>query len=285
MRAKNFLQSATQLSYENYTAWRALGFVFTNIDQEEAAIAAWQSSNPNMAIELVDWGLLDFNNQKPAQAKIWFERAARVDPTFGDPWFHLGQIYESEGRWIQAAESYKNGLQRSSNLYKVGHSNLLFQLGQLQFDLHESGAAASALDLYNLALDQDDFSNEWSRAQTYYRRGEALSLLERKEEAAASFSIVIEQRPDDYWAYTRLGALVWELEKDFPKTEALLSKALLIDPQNKFAYRNLGQVYQDRQQYVAALEMYQQVLHIDPQDIIAPRKIEEISAAISALEQ
>lgn len=278
------LFKALQNYNANKSASRALGFIYAVNGQEDRAVEMWQPGGSTLALELIDWGQRTVQQQQPQEAILWYERAARVDPQLGDPWFFLGQIYENEGNWSAASSAYQKGLESGKHFIRSGRSSLLLQLGQVEYEMQGPGQAQKVLEMYDLALKYDDFSNNWSRTQSQYRRGEMLSLLGRKEEAAASFAQVIEERPDDYWAYTKLGALTWELDQDASKAEAILLKALSIEDQNKFTYLNLGQLYLETQRFSEALEMYQKVLIIDPEDPAAREKVREIHEIVGQKE-
>lgn len=107
----------------------------------------------------------------------------------------------------------------------------------------------------------------------------ALEVLEKYEEAIASFDKTIELNPDSYKAWNSKGYLLVQLERD---EEALASfdKALEINSTYAPAYYNKALFYALQGQLKLTLENLQKAIDINPrykQDALAEPDFAEIA--------
>lgn len=261
------LQKATAYHHDQPSAWRALGYVALRAGDQEAAVRAWRNS-PAVVGELIEKGqAAQLTNDQDA-ALTWFSLATRVAPESADGWFFLGLAQEAQGEWSLAIESYTAAVGRPDRA-RVGDSDPYFRLARARWQVEGVVAQEAILADLQQALEADDFLGGWARAQTHYVRGLVLKEIGQTREAAAEFDQVINHLPDDYWARVQLGLLAWEVDQDVLAAEAWLQAAAEIAPNNKWAYRYLGQIYaaNDRPEQAAAI--YEQVLALDPNDAVA----------------
>jgi len=275
IRAETLLRQSTTYASENRYAWRGLGFALAAQGREDEAITAWQAAG-EMAKEFIELGTRARKAKRYQEALDWYEKAALVEPELRAPWYHIGLTYEQMDEWEEAAEAYREGLQRPE-MSGIQPSDIYFRLGWILERKLPGQDAQMVLALYDQALKLDTFSSVWMQVQTHYARGEVLQKLGRKREAMKEYGWVIARRPSDYWAHVHLGSLTWELDHDADGAETLFVRAIDIDNRNKWAYRGLGLVYQETGRRNEALEVYRQVLVLDPTDVVANEQLTKIT--------
>ncbi|MFZ2988459.1 tetratricopeptide repeat protein, partial [Ideonella sp.] len=79
-------------------------------------------------------------------------------------------------------------------------------------------------------------------AQMRFRRGVALSMLDRKPEALQVFQKLVEDHPDMPSPYNNM-AVIHGSMGDYDKAREALDKAIRTNPAYATAYQNLGDVY------------------------------------------
>lgn len=277
-QAELLLRKSTIYAPENQYAWRGLGFALARQGREDEAVAAWQSV-AGMAEEFIKWGEQARVVGRHQEALMWYSRAAKVEPRLRDPWYYKGQTYEQLENWERAVEVYRKGLQRPA-MIQVGLSDFYFRLGYIWAHKSSQPDWQTALALYDKALKLEAFSDEWSRIQVHYARGEVLRKLDRKRAAMKEYESFIAHRSSGHWAYwahVRLGSLTWELDRDADRAEYFFLQALDIEDSNKWAYRGLGLLYRETGHWAKAIEMYRQVLELDPNDSVAHAQLTNIT--------
>lgn len=100
-------------------------------------------------------------------------------------------------------------------------------------------------------------------AEAYFKRGNILSELERKEEALSSYRNAIEVNPNDNKAYCNKGVVLFDLGR---KEEALAcyNKAIEINPNEDKPYCNKGIILFLLGQSEEALSCYDKAIEINP---------------------
>jgi tetratricopeptide (TPR) repeat protein len=261
------LEKATTYNPQNDSAWRALGYTSFLMGDEATAVGNWQNA-PSMVGEIIGKGQAARLEDNHKAALFWFDLATQIAPELADGWYFLGLEQESQGDWVQAVESYQTAVSRV-NGERVGRSDPYFRRGRARWQVEGGEAKEEVLADLQQALETDDFTGEWARIQTHYLRGVVLKQAGQGGEAAAEFSWVVENDPDDYWAHVQLGLLAWELDDDVVAAEAWLLKANDLAENNKWAYRYLGQLYEELGRNDEAETMFRKVLAFDPDDPIA----------------
>ena len=126
-----------------------------------------------------------------------------------------------------------------------------------------SAAAArdfeGAVRLYDRAMAADP-----TRAETYYKRGNALKDLRRFDAALASYDEAIARKPDYAYAYCNRGFVQHRLGL---LTEALASydQAIALQPADALVHYNRALLLQDGLRWQEALASYDHAVAIDPQ--------------------
>ena len=118
-----------------------------------------------------------------------------------------------------------------------------------------------AIDCFTLAVHhRPDF------AEARFQLGVAQFHLERFDDAIASFRKVIELTPDHADAHCNLGYALYKHLERLDEAEAHLRRALDLDPGKIETGTNLAMVLDHRGETDAALELYDQILAVKPDD-------------------
>jgi len=108
-----------------------------------------------------------------------------------------------------------------------------------------------------------------------FRRGVALSMLDRKAEALQVFQKLVEDHPEMPAPYNNL-AVLYGSQGDYDKARAALVAAIRTNPQYATAYQNLGDVYAQ-----LASQAYSKALQLDKSDTTVPPKLVLLRELIS----
>jgi tetratricopeptide (TPR) repeat protein len=103
-------------------------------------------------------------------------------------------------------------------------------------------------------------------AEARFQLGVAQIHLERFDDAIASFRKVIELRPDYADAHSNLGYVLYKHLELLDEAEAHLRRALELEPGKIEAQTNLAMVLDHRGETDRALELYDRVLRVSPDD-------------------
>jgi tetratricopeptide (TPR) repeat protein len=272
--AERLLNRAVTLSSHNNSAWRTLGFILAIKGQERAARVAWQSAN-GMTEEFIQRGEKARHSGRYDEALVWYERGQAVDPSLGDWHYYKGLAYEGMGQWEEALAVFQSAL--SLPVGEIGKSDIYYQIGWLQSRRIRPLDFEAALRAFDRAITQNQFSNDMFVISSHYERGETLRRLGLYREAWQEYEWVIGRRPEHYGALVNLGLLYWQIEQDAGQAEVKLAKAISLRPNIKWAYLGLAGVYQESGREFEAMNMYKQVLILDPQDSVAHQQINRLS--------
>ncbi|HSI59299.1 MAG TPA: tetratricopeptide repeat protein [Ideonella sp.] len=128
--------------------------------------------------------------------------------------------------------------------------------------LIRDGQHAQALKLIDDALAKNP-----KDPQMRFRRGVALSMLDRKTEALAVFQKLVEDQPDMPAPYNNM-AVIYGAQGEYEKARSALERAIRTNPAYATAYQNLGDVYAQ-----LASQAYSKALQLDKSDPSVPPKL------------
>ena len=103
--------------------------------------------------------------------------------------------------------------------------------------------------------------------QMRFRRGVALSMLDRKPEALAVFQKLVDDHPDMPAPYNNI-AVIYGAQGDYEKARQALERAIRTNPAYATAYQNLGDVYAQ-----LASQAYTKALQLDKADASVQPKL------------
>ena len=280
----------------------ALGNNLFRNGQQRSAINCYRQAikqQPNLTAAYLAWGELLVASAANDQAISCYLEGLKQQP---DPelYFRLGNLYQQQQQWSQAALCYQKTAQLETN-----HAAAYHELGEV-FSHQEEWLQAIAA--YRQAIKcKPDFS--WS----YNNLGYALIQLERWDEAIPVYEQAIKLNPSFPWSYYNLAEAAgklqqWDLaieryqqatklQSDLPQVQQKLGdalyrrsqvdrqralehfllaikqdpnsleayhQALAIDKHNISLYLKLGDILQQSGQSEQALVVYQMALQIQP---------------------
>jgi tetratricopeptide (TPR) repeat protein len=254
--------------------WRALGHVYALQNNESEAISAWKKAQNkiNIVEEMYHWASVSEQQGDAQGAWQWYERAIALASQTADTWYFAAQFLEEEGDVERATSYYHNGL-NTGRFHEVGVSDIALRLGRLAFTAQ---AWADSDHWLNLALAASDFRLADRAWEAHYIRGESWRLRGDLATAVPDYQWVVDHHPNHYWAHIRLAQVRWLEEANPGEAEALLLRALDINPDQKWAYKILGDLYLDQQRPQAAGEMYRLALARDPDDKIIQHALQKL---------
>jgi tetratricopeptide (TPR) repeat protein len=200
--------------------------------------------------------------------------SVKIEPDNGDHWYRLAQVSHQSGRNDEAIERYLIAL-NSPTRVDIGRSTILMRLAEI-------AKRAEPLDwtevrlLYDRALDQGEFTEEREEFQARMGRAEASDNLRHFNAALEDYRWVADHQPRNYWANLHTGRLIWQIEQDGTLAERHLRQAIERDPSEKWGYRVLAQVLAQTGQEERAIELYQTILTLDPNDAAAQERLQQL---------
>lgn len=128
--------------------------------------------------------------------------------------------------------------------------------------LIKDGQHAQALKLIDESLAKNP-----KDAQMRFRRGVALSMLDRKAEALGVFQKLVEDHPEMPAPYNNM-AVIYGAQGEYDKARGALERAIRTNPAYATAYQNLGDVYAQ-----LASQAYSKALQLDKSDTSVTPKL------------
>lgn len=268
------LSDAAALDPQDSATWRALGLVYATAGNQDAAISAWRNAG-GMTDELRAWGTVSLWGGDYAASAVWFQRALALEPDNGEAWAGLGRAQAQQGKTEEALLALQQAVVAEPPPHAL--SDLYLQIGRLQMLDPDGLNREAALAAFDAAIAADDFSLGTRKVDAYYQRGATQWQLGEGAAALADFRWVLD-RGEHYGALVGAGVLTWQLEGDEATALALLKSAVALDPDAKWAYRGLGQVYEGTGNDAQAIAAFRQVLVRDPEDTLARERLEALAA-------
>ena len=273
--ADTLLCQALSLDAGNRGAHRGLGWVLAAQGKVAEAAAEWRAGGFT-AQEFIDAGEQARKAGRFQEALEWYERAANVEPGWGDPWHCMGQVYWRTQDWKRALDAYEEAVE-SDTLTNIGRSSLYYRIGVIYQSKVEPRQTDAALTAYGAAIETDGFSGTEEAADCHYRRGEILSWMGGDpDEYIREYKRAIELDPRHVSAHILLGAAYYVRYRDVGMAEAEIRRAMELSPHNKWTYYHLGDVYRHEGRAEDAAVMYRWALDIDPEFALARKRLRAV---------
>jgi Flp pilus assembly protein TadD len=93
-----------------------------------------------------------------------------------------------------------------------------------------------------------------------------LFKMQRYDEAAAKYQMIIDKYPESLYAWSNLG-VVRSQEGKLEEARKALQQAVKLSPNDAFSYRNLGIVYYQLNQNDAAIDALERSIALDPNNV------------------
>lgn len=265
-----FLASVNQAPSAIDRGWRGFGFSQLAQGETDQAVSAWREIE-DFDRELALWGRQAERRRVWQEAAKYYALARGLNPADSLHSYNEARMHELLDSWATAETLYRQAIEtaepdaRLLSEYFSGAARMTrrsdnAQIGQVLF-------------LYDQAVQADQFADQLSQARTLYERSQILRELGRQNEAREDLSKVISLQPNNYWAHVDLGRLEWESDRRGEVAETLLLKAIELNPEEKWAYRHLAEVYNATGDAEGADRMLREVYRLDPNDEAALRHL------------
>ena len=189
--------------------------------------------------ELIECAMGQAGQGNMGEAVTFFSQAAKLRPELFRPQFNLGQIYESQGKYKEAAEAYKRALTLKFDEALGDEPEQLlsayFNLGNVYALTNEHAQSVAMFQEVIRRLPQPIHT-------PHYNLGLSQAALNNHQEAINSFTEAIKIKPDYWEAHYNMGVAYSKLE-NYPKAIEAFRKTLELKPGHAQAQYNLGLAY------------------------------------------
>lgn len=176
--------------------------------------------------------------QNPPNTKEAIEfltQAGALKPDLFLPQYMLGQIYESLGKYKEAAAAYKLATTlKADELNNESVMSAFYNLGNVYAMMNDHPQA--------IATYQQVISKLPDVHTPHYNVGLSLATLGKHKEAIGAFKEATKIKPDYWEAHYNMGVAHSKLE-EYPQAIEAFKKTLEHNPDNAQAHYNLGVVY------------------------------------------
>lgn len=216
--------------------------------------------------------------------------ALALDPENNLIQFYKGILFEQEGFHDDAYHVYQN-VQKDSDVYaaaQIRTSGILQSLGKLddaievakhlheKYDLNIFNRILAelyytaeyyddAVDLYSEILTQESNAQD-QLSRVYFARGSAYERLFEYDKATIDLQKSIDLKPNNPVALNYLGYMLVDLEKDIARGMSLISKALLLSPNDSAILDSMGWAWYKSGEFEKALVFLERAVSKLPED-------------------
>jgi tetratricopeptide (TPR) repeat protein len=189
--------------------------------------------------EMLTCGAEQFGQGNVKGAVDLFTRASALKPDMFRPQYNLGQIYESQGKYKEAAAAYKRAatlkIDEGTGETEVDMMSAHFNLANVYARLNDHAQAVATLQEVVRRLPKPYHT-------PHYNLGLSLAALGKHQEAIKEFQQATTLKADYADAYYNMGLAHTKLEA-WPQAVEAFKKALEHNPDYAQAHYNLGVVY------------------------------------------
>ena len=258
-----------------------LGYIYTHQAKFEAALAAFKRTlarNPDFP-EVYEWlGFISLMQNRPQQAVGYYQTAIKKKPYVQSTYYNLAKAYRLLGDTPAATEQLKHFHQMKAyydQTYAIESSlaeeplNATLRLKLAEIHLahkHITAAIATYQALIRLHP---------NLTVGYDKLGRLYMNLNMAQRAIPLFHKVLERNPDAVEAHVRLGWL-YTKSKVFDKAESHLQAAIEKMPQLSLAYHGLAEIYTQQGHIQKAIDVYQHITTIEPNDAEAQKTLHNL---------
>ena len=236
-----------QILADDPTSVRArvsLGAVLLDLDSAEQARTVFRQILDADSGNATAWYFLGLTAQRVRQtdsARRFLDRSIALDPQVIETWIRRGMLEIEDDSLRRAADVFARMVQAWPTLaqsrFLYGYTLARLAHRNLRHPDREASPPDSepvATTYRRLAVLQLDtaiqIDSQMQRAR--FERGSLLERLGRIDEALADLRVAVQLHPDDANTANYLGYLLADHNRSLPEAEALITRALLLDPDN-----------------------------------------------------
>ncbi len=216
-------------------------------------IGLWEDAalkSPNKPLVHNNLAVYYLNAQRLEEAKRELLIVNKLDPTDGNAYNNLGNIYFQQGNWAAALATFDMviaGGSRDPNVY------------------YNAGKVRRKLKLYEeaLALLARAIEIKPNAAEFYFELGNVYQDLKRFDAALKSYRAGLKYNPGASEIYNNIGVIFWNLQS-FARAEENFKQALAMNPDNARSLANLANLDMIQQRIPEAIAKLERVLQLDP---------------------
>ena len=269
--AEQHAMEAVQRCSTDADMYYRLGYIYTHQAKFDKALTTFKRTlelKPDFA-EVYEWlGLIALMQHKPQEAVKHYKIAIRKKPYIQSAYYNLAKAYRLLGD-MESAEKQLKLFQQMKTYYDKTYaiegtlaedpSNAALRLKLAEIHVaHKHISAAVATYQALIRLNPEFIAG-------YDKLGRLYMNLNMPQRAIPLFHKVTELNPNAVEAHVRLGWL-YTVQKAFDKAEAHLQKAIEKMPKLTLAYHGLAEVYIQQGHIEKAINTYQHITQIEPDD-------------------
>ena len=269
--AEQHAKEAVEISPADADTHYRLGYIYTHQAKFDAALAAFKRTlarNPDFP-EVYEWlGLIALMRNDPQQAVVHYQTAIAKKPYVQSAYYNLAKAYRLLGDTSAATEQLKHFHQMKAyydRTYAIEsalaeeplNTTLRLELAEIHL-AHKRISAAIATYQALIRLHPN-------LTVGYDKLGRLYMNLSMPQRAIPFFQKVLELNPNAVEAHVRLGWLYTQ-SKAFDKAESHLHTAIKQMPQLSLAYHGLAEIYTQQGHIQKAIDVYEQITKIEPND-------------------
>ncbi|MBK8433154.1 MAG: tetratricopeptide repeat protein [Chloroflexi bacterium] len=272
------------------TNW-GLGQILLAKNNSSAAIEIWRN-NPMAYLRLPMYAELAQTQQDWPATQQFYEVLVALEPTNSTYWYLYGRTLQTQQYWLSALTSYDQALQwlpennfSRSDIYL--QQGIIYQLGPPEIrDLPK------ALELYQQALELNQFSSNNIAAEAWYQLGHLYTWQGQDfSQQLNAFSQALALNSHHQWARLRYAYALYQANHDVTTAKQQIWQVKnaweqTSNPHIRWCYYYLGDIYFQEESWVEAEIAYQRLLELEPNDQHSQERIAQINQGrINELEE
>lgn len=245
-----------------------------------AALPYWRAV-PDAAVYLRGWGQIAWELGQDDEAVQWYALLTSIDPAPALHHYRYALALERTGQLdaaLQALDRAEGGVPSA----EIGVSEIAFYRARIAAQQPQPDWPA-VLALLDDAVAADDYRESgFVAAQVHYLRGEALTALQRLDDALDAYAQAAALNPAHYEARIRWGNLLLSRQAAPAAARDVFCTALAIDPQRVPAYLGLGRALNAADDPDGAARAFNAALALDPTNTTAQDWLSRLPGSVPA---
>ncbi|WP_158442059.1 MULTISPECIES: tetratricopeptide repeat protein [Planktothrix] len=205
------------------------------------------------------------------QAHNSYKTAIQLQPESPEPLGNLGSLYARKQQWDLAVKYYQLALKYKPNCDKL-YRNLAKVLTKLN---RPDEATECWYHSYRLQPEQAGATEHLELGKTLLEQGkstEAIACFQNAISSSKNSELFLQTKLE---AYSLMAKALYQ-SNQLEEALQTYQKLLQLNPQDAIAYTNLGNLYAKRQDWKSALTAYQKAIAFNPNLAIAYRHLGEV---------